>query len=406
MGKCRHFLEGKCTYGDKCKFDHIEAVEGSKEWRDEVKWEKKRTRRRVDTFIGEMRDRIKARMALEGKPTMGVAEALAELALAGNEVPENGAFCNVLLPGMKTQLCRDFLCGCCILGFNCLMAHGLEELVAPPDEPLPIVEEQPKYNVIEEDSLGKWIEVDSETLERLASSKEAFRFKTSLCRLNDMGACPKGDGCVFAHGQSELQLPGQTAKQMRRLHAIPESWYIRNERQMEYEKRVSGRVRREPTRASICKHFELGQCRHGKSCKFSHGLEEMDVAKRNELMAAQTAEIENAAKAAQTEEEEQAAFEAQAVAQAMSTLQEAVAASMLQAQAPSALGLLGLQGLPDLSGLQQGLAAMQGLQGLIMQPGLAAMQGLQPQGVIPAASSLFDPNALSMPPPPKMPRFV
>jgi hypothetical protein len=36
-------------------------------------------------------------------------------------------------------------------------------------------------------------------------------------------------------------------------------------------------------RASMCKHFELGQCRHGKSCKFAHGEDELDVAKAGEI---------------------------------------------------------------------------------------------------------------------------
>jgi len=387
MPTCRHFLEGKCNYGDQCKFEHITAPEGSKEWRDELKWQKKRTRRRSDTFISEMKDKIKARFALEGKATVGVAEALAELALAGNEEPENGAFMNVLLPGMKTQLCRDFLCGGCILGVNCLMAHGLEELVAPAEEPLPPPEEVPKYKVVEEDALGKWYEVDAETLEKMAGSKEAFRFKTSLCRLNDNGACPKGNGCVFAHGEHELQMPGQTAKQMRRLHAAPESWVYRYEKQEAYESKVAGRVRREPTRASICKHFELGTCRHGKSCKFAHGDEEMSVAKTNEDTHAQKVEIEHLqAEAAQKEMQERAAFETQAVAQAMAQLQQAMTASM----GTPAPGFLGLQSLPDLSGLQQGLATMQGLQAMV-----------QTGGVIAAPPAMFE-----VEPPAKMARWM
>ena len=35
------------------------------------------------------------------------------------------------------------------------------------------------------------------------------RYKTNLCRdFEQAGACPKGDQCVFAHGQAELRLKG------------------------------------------------------------------------------------------------------------------------------------------------------------------------------------------------------
>lgn len=70
-------------------------------------------------------------------------------------------------------------------------------------------------------------------------SENEFRakFKTELCKKHQLGTCPYGASCAFAHGQDELQPKLQSARY----------------------------------KTKVCKNFnKTGCCSYGSRCQFIH----------------------------------------------------------------------------------------------------------------------------------------
>ncbi|CAE7796697.1 Gdi1, partial [Symbiodinium necroappetens] len=77
--------------------------------------------------------------------------------------------------------CRHFARGYCALGEKCNFAHD----GPPPSFP------------------DGWVIRTKEEI-------QLYNFKTTLCRdFQKVGSCPRGDECTFAHGEAELQKPGE-----------------------------------------------------------------------------------------------------------------------------------------------------------------------------------------------------
>ncbi|KAL5065055.1 hypothetical protein RYX36_026792 [Vicia faba] len=163
----------------------------------------------------------------------------------------------------KTRICTRFRFGACRNGQNCTFAHGVDEIRRPPlnwqelvspstEEPLKLGgnknddqtiiqkmklckkycngEECPygdKCNFLHEDPAkfrdDSWKTIESSaisigTSNHLEGSRAGTKqergtyWKTRKClKWVNTGSCPFGDGCHFAHGDAELQVPGAVA---------------------------------------------------------------------------------------------------------------------------------------------------------------------------------------------------
>ncbi|VDL67772.1 unnamed protein product [Nippostrongylus brasiliensis] len=91
---------------------------------------------------------------------------------------------------------------------------------------------------------------EREEVQRMKRLDEAF--KTALCdAFKKFGFCPYGDGCRFAHGDSELRLPAQP----------------RGKAHPKYK-------------TQLCDKFSTyGHCPYGPRCQFIHKLKKVSPTK-------------------------------------------------------------------------------------------------------------------------------
>ncbi|CAL5198594.1 unnamed protein product [Lathyrus oleraceus] len=151
----------------------------------------------------------------------------------------------------KTRICTKFGLGTCRNGENCTYAHGADEIRQPPPNWQELVgprTEERDEKIIQKMKLCKkycngeicpygdncnflhenpakfredsWKTRESsaisiETCNNLEGSRAGSKqergtyWKTKICiRWKNTGSCPFGDGCHFAHGDAELQVPG------------------------------------------------------------------------------------------------------------------------------------------------------------------------------------------------------
>jgi len=192
---CRHFLQGKCTYGDGCGFSH----------------QGKHAPHAAPLPTGTADDRSICRHFLEKKCTFG------DLCRFSHEVTALTA-----PPGSKHEddrsICRHFLEGKCNYGDLCRFSHEVHELLAP----VPV-------QAVSQDSTMRGDD-------------------RSICRHFLEGKCNYGDLCRFSHEVHELLAPVP-------VQAVSQDSTMRGDDR------------------SICRHFLEGKCNYGDQCRFSHGQE-------------------------------------------------------------------------------------------------------------------------------------
>ncbi|CAE7431123.1 HUA1 [Symbiodinium natans] len=219
---CRHFLEGRCTFGDACRFSHqvdVQQLEPPGE----------------PTALAD--DRSICRHFLAGKCNYGdacrfshgdglVTGLAAELAPAvddrfvGKPFQEGGS------------ICRHFLEGKCNYGDACRFLHTGAPQAAQPQWPAAKVPET--YGPVR---TARSVPIVSPILE------------SRVCRHFLAGKCTYGDQCTFLH-------PGSPVIK----EAVTPPW-----------KSPQGLLAPGQPR-QICRHFLAGRCNYGSSCSFSHDI--------------------------------------------------------------------------------------------------------------------------------------
>merc|ERR1712150_269472 len=105
----------------------------------------------------------------------------------------------------KTRLCETFMKGFCQFGEKCNFAHGKHELQSKNGRNILLNAKNGGSTSFKrrfEDSSGR---------SGGSRGKDPNLFKTQLCAAHMKGRCQFGDGCNFAHGQSELRRPGTSS---------------------------------------------------------------------------------------------------------------------------------------------------------------------------------------------------
>lgn len=215
---CRHFLEGKCTYGNACRFSHQGSAEDPTAWPTAP-----------STKVAE---RPTCRHFLEGKCSYGDACRFSH---------EDGLE-NYAQPTVDDRsVCRHFLEGKCTYGGSCRFLHTgdarLPERFLPPAV-APTAKALERYGPVRTNRAPA------------TATVSPIYFETRTCRHFLAGKCTYGDLCTFVH-------PGSPSTKDKR---IPPAG--------------PGKVR--PSSAQewrqICRHFLVGRCNYADNCSFSHDL--------------------------------------------------------------------------------------------------------------------------------------
>lgn len=224
---CRHFLQGKCEYGDACRFSH--ASDGFQESPLTAGTKSYNT---VPETNGSL-----CRHFLQGRCEYGDTCSFSH-GSAVTSVP------------VSTSICRHFLQGKCEYGDECNFSHG--NLFAPmpmdktsylpvrnPANPL-----QAPGDVCRHFLVGKCNYADCRFVHAIPEPEPAER-PGGLCRHFQEGKCTYGDQCRFSHV------------------LVADS----------YAPSRSGTIKPQEsagTFITICRHFLAGRCTMGDACRFSH----------------------------------------------------------------------------------------------------------------------------------------
>lgn len=212
----------------------------------------------------------------------------------------------------KTAICSHWQAsGSCAFGENCHFAHGTNELssyVAPPAAYAPYPQANgysgamrapyghyrpyvPQRNSFQSAApygtpIHRYAIPPAAPAVQLPRGIEAYRgtrpelFKTTMCRnLLQTGACAFGNGCSFAHDQSELRSAVELP-----VAASPQNYYD-IQPQVGLKRPVfpgvpdappRKRIRRELYKTMMCTHFvSSGSCPFAATCNFAHDESEM-----------------------------------------------------------------------------------------------------------------------------------
>jgi hypothetical protein len=196
---------------------------------------------------------------------------------------------------LKTKLCGHFARGSCTFGDRCHFAHGESELRIR-DHELDL-----RLKNLELEATLDQIKDPSETVTAMlipaghAPPRTVgglqYSFKTKLCGAFTGGSCTFGDGCRFAHGESELRIrdPDLGLKNTElegMLNKIKDNGSMAAEMLL-----VPGGGNAPPLaggplrgggqcnsfKTKPCGHFARGSCAFGDGCRFTHGESELRI---------------------------------------------------------------------------------------------------------------------------------
>ncbi|CAK9011359.1 unnamed protein product [Durusdinium trenchii] len=223
---CRHFLQGKCTFGEACSFKHEGSAPGA-----------------MPVQGVQMDDeRPVCRHFLEGKCTY--AEACRFSHDAPGFQPPGSDLGHKPVDGQR-PVCRHFLEGKCTYGAACSFSHEGIPMTASFAGPSPAVnaDERPvcRHFLEGKCTFGDLCRFSHDAprgpiFNSQGAEKTAVADDRSVCRHFLEGKCTFGDACRFSHA-----LPGAHS-----------SWgFPVDER-------------------PVCRHFLEGKCTYGHDCRFSH----------------------------------------------------------------------------------------------------------------------------------------
>mmetsp|Transcript_10412 Transcript_10412/g.18136 ORF Transcript_10412/g.18136 Transcript_10412/m.18136 type:complete len:369 (-) Transcript_10412:70-1176(-) len=260
---CRHFLEGKCTYGDACRFSHSEGGGDMVSRSSPVSfWAPPRvvpppaSRRRPPS----QDDRPICRHFLQGRCSAGdecnfsheVDFELDPTVAAAFGAPvtwaANGSISNNIQNSADhtRSTCRHFLEGRCIFGDVCRFSHE-------GSGPMPV--EDTTWTA----TTWHYGPARNKRSKPLPSPND-----DRTCRHFMAGRCTFGDMCAFVHPgvNEDIILPGK--KQV-----VMDEWDMSDETAvLQADSAEAGTVE---TDRSVCRNFLEGKCTYGNSCRFSHG---------------------------------------------------------------------------------------------------------------------------------------
>lgn len=233
---CRHFLQGKCEYGDACRFSHAAGVFGVSPLMAEPRLP------RVPDTNGPL-----CRHFLQGKCEYGDKCNFSHGRAVGNVSHTSG----VTSVQVSASICRHFLQGKCERGENCNFSHGEAATPMPMRRasPLPVTQLtsplQATGEVCRHFLVGKCNYADCRFIHAIPEPEPMSR-PGGLCKHFQEGKCTYGDQCRFSHG-----LLADSYAPVRSGAIMPQH-------------EPAGIFR------SICRHFLAGTCTMGDVCRFSH----------------------------------------------------------------------------------------------------------------------------------------
>lgn len=213
---CRHFLQGKCSYGDTCRFPHEQG--------------------------GDNTALIPLVALLQSQPLW---------AHASTTPIENSG-----------DICRHFLQGKCTYGTECRFPHGVDNASI-------------NETAYVDDTLGE-LDVPAAADER--RSKVARRdidgdnTQSGICRHFLMGQCTYGVACRFPHaGEGGAEVPSTAATQSNAIDVGRANFAAALE--VPKAPPLTESTSLGGTSIEICRHYILGKCTYGDACRFSHDAE-------------------------------------------------------------------------------------------------------------------------------------
>lgn len=216
---CIHHTNGYCSRGYTCNFAHGEHELGTPQPSADAGWAAQSAQQDWQSNGWQSNG---------WQPSNWQSNGWQPNAWQGNDWQAGG-------PNGSVQ-CRHFARGYCALGEKCNFAHD----GPPPSFP------------------DGWVIRTKEEI-------QLYNFKTTLCRdFQKVGSCPRGDECTFAHGEAELQKPGEVQQTLGSLQSGQKSQFTTEEKQ------------RYNYKTKLCREFSAnGSCPRGDICSFAHGQEEL-----------------------------------------------------------------------------------------------------------------------------------
>eukprot|EP00927_Polykrikos_kofoidii_P023047 TRINITY_DN21340_c0_g2_i2.p1 TRINITY_DN21340_c0_g2~~TRINITY_DN21340_c0_g2_i2.p1 ORF type:complete len:368 (-),score=55.15 TRINITY_DN21340_c0_g2_i2:71-1174(-) len=248
---CRHFLAGRCTYGDQCSFRHDGGA--PPEWVPEpTMW-----------------------LPPPPMPSIHMRQ------FAFHPPPPLPPSASRGGPHDSPNVCRHFLSGRCTYGDNCSFTHAVEAPagkghngvweapVALPPPPAPVPPPAPPA---------------PPKIQRSAGGGGGGDLPRGVCRHFLAGRCTYGDACTFSHGIGDSEGDVEAA-------ATAQGVLLMDERRPWDEQRLvgdglgcaasaprsSGSDTVDSPAGPVCRHFLAGRCTYGDQCRFPHPVDEEEL---------------------------------------------------------------------------------------------------------------------------------
>mmetsp|Transcript_72828 Transcript_72828/g.170876 ORF Transcript_72828/g.170876 Transcript_72828/m.170876 type:complete len:231 (+) Transcript_72828:44-736(+) len=136
-------------------------------------------------------------------------------------------FDGMAMSAPPSRICKFYAVGECDRGLACRFVHS---------RPVTVEEGQP----MAESGATEVKAADNDSLAHGIRPIDRIKYRTTMCKFFELGACKRGDTCFFAHTEDQLR-PSVSL------------W-----------------------RTRLCFSFTMrGHCRQGKRCNFAHGKDEL-----------------------------------------------------------------------------------------------------------------------------------